>query len=162
MKRIAQGHRDLESLPLGNPDVIKKKTWSRPVLKTKPTRDARILTANEALDKQERVIQIQASRIATDAEIIQQYKIGNPTATPPRPPTPEARSPPQAPTLQATTPKPSPEPIPSLTVFDEPPPSTAPPTLKREQRKRARAQSGFYKALQGGDSQEARAKRAYR
>jgi hypothetical protein len=94
MKRIAQGHRDLESLPLGNPDVIKKKTWSRPILKTKPTRDARILTANEALDKQEKAMQIQASRIATDTEILQQHKIENPTVTPPRPPTPEAGSPP--------------------------------------------------------------------
>jgi hypothetical protein len=162
MQRIAQGHRDLESLPLGNPDVIKKKTWSRPVLKTKPTRDARVLTTNEALDKEERTMQIQASRIVRDAEILQQREIGDPTATPPRPPTPEARPPPQAPTPRATTPEPSPEPIPSPTVFDEPPPSTAPPTLRREQRKRARAQSGFYKALQGGDSQEVRAKRAYR
>jgi hypothetical protein len=170
MKRIAQGHRDLESLPLGNPDVIKKKTWSRPILKTKPIRDARILTVNEASDKEERVMQIQAARIVRDAEILQRREIGEPTTTPPRPPTttpprpptPEATPPPQAPTPRATTPEPSPELVASPTVFDEPPPSTAPPTLKREQRKRARAQSGFYKALQGGDSQEVRAKRAYK
>jgi hypothetical protein len=152
--------------------VIKKRTWSRPVLKTKPTRDARILTVNEALNKEETAMQIQASRIVRDAQILQQREIGDPTATPPRPPTPEARPPqapiaeatppPQAPTPRATTPEPSPERLPSLTVFDEPPPSTAPPTLGREQRKRARAQSGFYKALQGGDSQEVRAKRAYK
>jgi hypothetical protein len=112
--------------------------------------------------KEERVMQIQALRIVRDAKIIQQREIGDPTAAPPQTPTPEARPPPQAPTPRATTPEPSPEPIPSPIIFDEPPPSTAPPTLGREQRKRARAQSGFYKALQGGDSQEVRAKRAYK
>jgi hypothetical protein len=139
MKRIAQGHRDLESLPLGNPDVIKKKTWSRPVLKTKSTRDSRVLTVNEALDKEERAIQIQASKIVRDAEILQQREIEDPTAIPLRPSTPEARSPPQAPTPRTSTPVPSRELTHSLTVFDEPPSSTAPPTSRREQRKRVRA-----------------------
>jgi hypothetical protein len=36
--------------------MIKKKIWSRPILKTKPTRDSQILTTNEALDKQERAM----------------------------------------------------------------------------------------------------------
>jgi hypothetical protein len=91
--------------------------------------------------KEERVMQIQALRIVRDAKIIQQREIGDPTAAPPQTPTPEARPPPQAPTPRITTPEPSPELMPPLTVLNAPPPSTAPPTLGREQRKRARAQS---------------------
>jgi hypothetical protein len=148
LKAAAEYHRTLEALPLGKPDKVPKKTWTR----TKPTQNARALTANECRAKlQQRVDTAQAQQ-ARDALILQQRQeeeqhtpqvheqatVQVPsTPTPPPPPPPPIQPAPRPPT-------PPPEP-PSFEL----PLSTAPPALEGPKTKRTRGKTLDFVALSG-------------
>jgi hypothetical protein len=160
MKQAAQHHRTLEVLPLGNPKEIPKRTWTR----TKPTQSARALTANELGEKQQQeVLKVQAQE-ARDRVILQQrqqLETQDTITVVPKQVHTELQE-----ILVPGTPLPPPEPLPPTVSepldesFNLPPASTAPPAIVEGRAKRARAQSGYYRAVNNGNSQEMRQKRA--
>ena len=146
LRQIGISHQRLEALPMNLPDAVPKKTWTKPSLKAKPTKDGRILTANEAQDKLEMQARKEKTRREKDQAVIQR-----------RQHIPQSPELPSLPMLESS-PSPSPGPV-SLPLPSE---STAPPAIEGARPKRPRAKSGFYSALNKGDSRETREKKARR
>ena len=148
MKQIAQSHRDLDALPLRNPEEIPKRTW----LRKKPTENSRALTANELGQKQQNDAEKAQAQQARDQAILQQRQrqqkqeiLSTVVVTP-------CVQVPQSLELQ---PLPDPNPLPPQPsptlqdLLDAPPPSTAPAAITGEKRKRGRGKTVDYKALAG-------------
>ena len=54
------------------PDAIPHNTWTKPIMKTKTTQDGRILTENEALDREDRATTKKIAAEVKDRAILQQ------------------------------------------------------------------------------------------
>ena len=152
LRRVAQSHRELEALPLGIPNEIPKRTWDR----TKRAQNTRALTANELSERQQKKQWKEQARQINDHRILQerteQLETQDTIVVAPRIQVSRTPTPPPAtaPTRVQS---------PSIIASPSPPLSTAIPLQSEAPTKRARAASGYYAAMNSGDSQKAREKR---
>ena len=126
-------------MPANPPRGLKKK---------KQTLNARALTANEIAIAAAKLANRQASQSARDVEIEarREQEFHHLETQDEIVVAAPSRLPPSTAPIECLASSRSPSPI--------PPPSTAQPAIPEARAKRQRAQSGFYAALEGGDSQE--------
>lgn len=154
-----------QSVPTEQITAVPKRGFLKPSKGTHGKTTARALTGTEIAEKQADQEEIAAKRaakaatvVATTAQSVAPARTAellneDPTELEVVPDTPP-RAPPQAPPQALPQAPPSPE----IGL----PASTAPPAMEGNRAKRARASTGYYSALQAGDSQDARDKRKRR
>ena len=128
MVELGSRRLQLQSLPVGQPDPVPKRSWTK--AKTHGRANARALTANELAERRQRQeARVQGQDLTTSVTAVRPSTPEKPAiALPIRTPTTAERSRPRR------TPSPEP-PSPSVSEF-EPPASTAPSRIGTDKRKR--------------------------